>query len=41
LKGLCIADGLIRYVHVDRLTPRGAVNAVPFNSSMYKPSGGF
>ncbi len=41
LNGLCIADGLMRYVHVERLTPRGAVNAVPFNSSMYKPNGGF
>src|SRR5262245_18089270 len=41
LNGLCIADGRIRYVHVERLTPRGAVNAVPFSSSMYKPNGGF
>jgi hypothetical protein len=41
LNGLWTADGRIRYVQVERLTPRGAVNAVPFNSSTYKPNGGF
>ena len=41
VNGLCIADGRMREVHVERLTPRGAVKAVPFSSSIYKPSGGF
>jgi hypothetical protein len=41
VNGLWTAEGRIRYVHADRLTPRGAVNAVPFNSSTYRPYGGF
>ena len=40
LNGLCVAEGRMRYVQSDRLTPRGAVNAVPFSSSMYSPRGG-
>ena len=32
--GLCVAVGRIRYVHTVRLTPRGAVNAVPVSCSM-------
>src|SRR5687768_8644791 len=37
--GLWTVDGRIRYVQVARLTARGAVNDVPFNSSTYRPRG--
>ncbi|MNC89729.1 hypothetical protein D3C83_57080 [compost metagenome] len=31
--GLCMVEGRMRYVQVERLVPRGAVNDVPFSSS--------
>ena len=33
----CITAGRIRYNQLRRLSARGAVNAVPFNCSAYKP----
>ena len=40
VNGSCTADGRIRYVQLRRLPARGAVNAVPFNSSVYSPYAG-
>ncbi len=39
--GLCTTDGRMRYAHVRRFCKRGAVNGVPLNCSVYKPSGAF
>src|SRR5688572_31544877 len=38
--GPCIAEGRNRYNQVLRLSARGAVNAVPESTSVYRPVGG-
>ena len=37
--GSCTTDGRMRYIHVRRFTPLGAVNADPLTCSAYSPKG--